>query len=153
MPPPRPVGRTPGRDHRKVNKLLGKSSIGIGPDLGKSSNALFLNIPDSIAKRRINSVVNYGHIGAVVTLCVEILKAKVVPPEKIGILTPYDGQYRVSLAELGKLHGRNRNLGLDQVMVRRIDAFQGREKEVIILDLTVSARIGFLSLPNRSTWA
>lgn len=47
------------------------------------------------------------------------------------------------------MHVKNPDLGLDQVMVRTIDAFEGGEKELAIMDLTVSERIGFLPLPNR----
>ena len=59
-----------------------------------------------------------------------------VPPDHIGVISPYDDQ--VTLIRRGAPEG---------VEVKTVDGFQGREKEVIILSLVRSneeGRIGFL---------
>jgi ATP-dependent RNA/DNA helicase IGHMBP2 len=64
-----------------------------------------------------------------------------VTPQDIGVITPYDAQVGLLRAELADLAVA----GLD---ISSIDGFQGREKEVIVLDLVRSNEdgdIGFLA--------
>uniref|UniRef100_A0A1I8AJA4 DNA helicase n=1 Tax=Steinernema glaseri TaxID=37863 RepID=A0A1I8AJA4_9BILA len=72
-------------------------------------------------------------------------------PEQIGIITPYEGQraYIVQFMQSqGSLHTK---LYLD-IEVANVDAFQGREKDIIIVTCVRSnenAGIGFLNDPRR----
>ena len=72
-------------------------------------------------------------------------------PEQIGIITPYEGQraYIVSYMQTqGTLHSK---LYLD-MEVANVDAFQGREKDIIIMTCVRSNEnggIGFLNDPRR----
>jgi len=72
-------------------------------------------------------------------------------PEQIGIITPYEGQraYLVHFMQSqGSLHS---NLYLD-IEVANVDAFQGREKDIIIVTCVrtnESGGIGFLNDPRR----
>jgi superfamily I DNA and/or RNA helicase len=68
-----------------------------------AKNALFVNIKNSSAKRQIKSVVNEFHVRAGVALCKELFLAKLVSPDDLVVLTPYDGQYRVSLSSLARV--------------------------------------------------
>ncbi len=64
-----------------------------------------------------------------------------VPPGDIAVISPYDGQVRALIGELGAL----RDDGLE---IGTVDGFQGREKEVVVVDLVRSnddGQIGFLS--------
>nr|CAD2149807.1 unnamed protein product [Meloidogyne enterolobii] len=72
-------------------------------------------------------------------------------PEQIGIITPYEGQraYVVQFMQTqGSLHNK---LYLD-IEVENVDAFQGREKDIIIVTCVRSNEaggIGFLNDPRR----
>ncbi|SPO20803.1 probable NAM7 - nonsense-mediated mRNA decay protein, ATP-dependent RNA helicase [Ustilago trichophora] len=74
-----------------------------------------------------------------------------VKPSQIGIVTPYEGQ-RSYIVNHMQLHGSlNKDLYKD-VEVASVDAFQGREKDYIILSCVRSNEhqgIGFLSDPRR----
>lgn len=76
--------------------------------------------------------------------------SKLNPDLEYGIITPYRGQK----AELTKLllngHNNKKNVSLE---INTVDAFQGREKDVIILSLTrcnSESELGFLTNPNRA---
>ncbi|XP_065201509.1 regulator of nonsense transcripts 1-like [Planococcus citri] len=74
-----------------------------------------------------------------------------VKPEQIGIITPYEGQraYLVQCMQYqGALHARL----YQQIEVASVDAFQGREKDIIIMSCVRSndhQGIGFLNDPRR----
>lgn len=74
-----------------------------------------------------------------------------IRPEQIGIITPYEGQraYIVSyMQHQGSLHAK---LYLE-IEVASVDAFQGREKDIILLSCVRSNEhqgIGFLNDPRR----
>ena len=74
-----------------------------------------------------------------------------VKPEQIGVVTPYEGQraYLVQYMQFnGSMHSK---LYLD-VEVASVDAFQGREKDIIIMSCVRSNEhqgIGFLNDPRR----
>ncbi|XP_031564537.1 regulator of nonsense transcripts 1-like [Actinia tenebrosa] len=74
-----------------------------------------------------------------------------IKPEQIGVITPYEGQraYLVQYMQFsGSLHA---NLYME-VEVASVDAFQGREKDYIILSCVRSNEhqgIGFLNDPRR----
>lgn len=78
-----------------------------------------------------------------VTLVAEIVEdflALCVPPEWIGVITPYDDQ----VAEIARR--------VPGIRVSTVDGFQGREKEIIILSLVRSnprKEVGFLSDARR----
>ncbi|HEX4355269.1 MAG TPA: C-terminal helicase domain-containing protein, partial [Polyangiales bacterium] len=71
---------------------------------------------------------------------VERLLARGVPADELGVIAPYDAQVRLLRASLRAAIDR----GLE---VSTVDAFQGREKEAIVLDLVRSnddGELGFL---------
>jgi len=74
-----------------------------------------------------------------------------VIPSEIGVITPYEGQ-RSYLVQYMQSHGTLRKELYQQIEVASVDAFQGREKEYIILSCVRSNEhqgIGFLSDPRR----
>lgn len=76
-----------------------------------------------------------------------------IQPEQIGVITPYEGQraYLVQFMSMNSTLLDKRDQYLD-VEITSVDAFQGREKDYIILSCVRandSQSIGFLSDPRR----
>lgn len=74
-----------------------------------------------------------------------------VTPGQIGVVTPYEGQ-RSYVVNHMQAHGKLRKEFYKDVEVASVDAFQGREKDYIILSCVRSNEhqgIGFLSDPRR----
>jgi len=72
-------------------------------------------------------------------------------PEQIGIVTPYEGQRAYVVQYMQNQGSLNPKLYMD-VEVASVDAFQGREKDIIILSCVRSNEqqgIGFLCDPRR----
>lgn len=79
-----------------------------------------------------------------------LLKAG-VKPEQIGIITPYEGQ-RSYLVQFMQFNGPLHTKLYQDVEVASVDAFQGREKDYIILSCVRANEhqgIGFLNEPRR----
>jgi regulator of nonsense transcripts 1 len=88
-----------------------------------------------------------SHVEKIVT---RLLKCAILPSQ-IGVITPYDGQ-RAFIQQLMQLSGPLRKDMYAEVEVASVDAFQGREKDYIILSCVRSndhQGIGFLSDPRR----
>ncbi|KAK0530268.1 ATP-dependent RNA helicase [Tilletia horrida] len=74
-----------------------------------------------------------------------------VAPRQIGVVTPYEGQ-RSYIVNHMQLQGKMKKEYYKEVEVASVDAFQGREKDYIILSCVRSNEhqgIGFLSDPRR----
>merc|ERR1712070_710374 len=74
-----------------------------------------------------------------------------VAPEQVGVITPYEGQRAYIVAHMQR-NGSLRQQLYAKVEVASVDAFQGREKDFIILSCVRSNErqgIGFLSDPRR----
>lgn len=74
-----------------------------------------------------------------------------VKPEQIGIITPYEGQ-RAYLVQYMQYQGSLHAKLYQEIEVASVDAFQGREKDIIIMSCVRSNEhqgIGFLNDPRR----
>ncbi|XP_065221727.1 regulator of nonsense transcripts 1-like isoform X2 [Planococcus citri] len=74
-----------------------------------------------------------------------------VKPEQIGIITPYEGQ-RAYLVQCMQYQGEINPSLYQKIEVASVDAFQGREKDIIIVSCVRSndhQGIGFLNDPRR----
>lgn len=74
-----------------------------------------------------------------------------VRPEQIGIITPYEGQ-RAYLVQYMQYNGSLHSMLYQEIEVASVDAFQGREKDLIIMSCVRSNEhqgIGFLNDPRR----
>ena len=83
-----------------------------------------------------------------ITTC--FLKAG-VKPEQIGIITPYEGQ-RAYLVQYMQYNGSLHAKLYQEIEIASVDAFQGREKDIIIMSCVRSNErqgIGFLNDPRR----
>ena len=89
------------------------------------------------------------------TLIADNLVKGGIEPKTITILTPYIGQYRQYQLCLQKYREANPNLAsniklhLIDLNCVTVDAFQGFENEVIILDMVITERLGFLQKASR----
>lgn len=96
------------------------------------------------------SYLNRTEAANVEKLTTRFLKAG-VRPEQIGIITPYEGQRSYLVQHMqyqGSLHAKL----YQEIEVASVDAFQGREKDIIIMSCVRSNEhqgIGFLSDPRR----
>ena len=74
-----------------------------------------------------------------------------VNPEQIGIITPYEGQ-RAYLVQYMQYQGQLHTKLYQSIEIASVDAFQGREKDIIIISCVRSNEhqgIGFLADPRR----
>lgn len=74
-----------------------------------------------------------------------------VKPSQIGVITPYEGQ-RAYVASYMQFTGALKKELYKDIEVASVDAFQGREKDYIVLSCVRSNEhqgIGFLSDPRR----
>ncbi|XP_067642224.1 regulator of nonsense transcripts 1 homolog isoform X1 [Eurosta solidaginis] len=74
-----------------------------------------------------------------------------VKPEQIGIITPYEGQ-RAYLVQYMQYQGSLHSRLYQEIEIASVDAFQGREKDIIIMSCVRSNErqgIGFLNDPRR----
>src|SRR5690606_15470733 len=96
------------------------------------------------------SYLNRTEAAFVEQLTTKLLKCG-LKPSQIGIVTPYEGQ-RAYLVQYMQQHGNLHNKLYQEVEVASVDAFQGREKDFIIMSSVRSndhQGIGFLNDPRR----
>lgn len=96
------------------------------------------------------SFLNRVEAAAVEKIVTKLLKAS-IHPSQIGIITPYQGQ-RAFIMQIMTMYGSMKKELYDAVEVASVDAFQGREKDYIILSCVRSndnSSIGFVSDARR----
>jgi regulator of nonsense transcripts 1 len=96
------------------------------------------------------SYLNRTEAASVEKLVTHFLRAG-VPPEAIGVVTPYEGQRAYVVQHMTRA-GVLRQQLYAEIQVASVDSFQGREKDFIILSCVRSnekAGIGFLNDPRR----
>lgn len=96
------------------------------------------------------SYLNRTEAANVEKIVTRFLKSQ-ISPDKIGIITPYEGQ-RAYVCSYMQQNGSMRKELYKDIEVASVDAFQGREKDYIILTCVRSNEhqgIGFLSDPRR----
>jgi len=88
-----------------------------------------------------------GHVEKIVT---HLLRMGVTPAQ-IGVITPYDGQKKYVYESMRRVGPLSSSL-YEAIEVASVDAFQGREKDFILVSCVRSSEtqgIGFLSDPRR----
>ncbi|XP_063703099.1 regulator of nonsense transcripts 1 homolog [Culicoides brevitarsis] len=96
------------------------------------------------------SYLNRTEAANVEKITTKFLKAG-VKPEQIGIITPYEGQ-RAYLVQYMQYQGALHSKLYQDIEIASVDAFQGREKDLIIMSCVRSNEhqgIGFLNDPRR----
>jgi regulator of nonsense transcripts 1 len=96
------------------------------------------------------SYLNRTEANMVEKTATRLLKAG-IKPEQIGIITPYEGQRAFIVQHMQYSGSLNEKL-YQEIEVASVDAFQGREKDFIILSCVRANEhqgIGFLNDPRR----
>jgi regulator of nonsense transcripts 1 len=96
------------------------------------------------------SYLNRTEASMVEKIATKFLKAG-IKPEQIGIITPYEGQ-RAYLVQYMQYSGSLHQRLYQEIEIASVDAFQGREKDFIILSCVRANEhqgIGFLNDPRR----
>jgi len=96
------------------------------------------------------SFLNRTEAASVEKIATKFLKAG-IKPEQIGVVTPYEGQ-RSFLVQYMQYQGSLHSKIYQELEIASVDAFQGREKDIIIISCVRSNEhqgIGFLADPRR----
>lgn len=96
------------------------------------------------------SYLNRTEAANVEKITTRFLKCR-VNPDQIGIITPYEGQ-RAYLVQYMQYQGSLHSKLYQEIEIASVDAFQGREKDIIIMSCVRSNEhqgIGFLNDPRR----
>lgn len=96
------------------------------------------------------SYLNRTEAANVEKIVTRFLKVGILP-QQIGVITPYEGQ-RSYVVQYMKINGTAGKEKYEAIEVASVDAFQGREKDYIILSCVRSSEhqgIGFLNDPRR----
>lgn len=96
------------------------------------------------------SYLNRTEASNVEKITTKFLKAG-IKPEQIGIITPYEGQ-RAYLVQIMQYQGSLHSKLYQEIEIASVNAFQGREKDLIIMSCVRSNEhegIGFLNDPRR----
>ncbi|RHZ50301.1 DEAD/DEAH box helicase [Aspergillus thermomutatus] len=116
-----------------------------------SAQMLFLDVKDSMDHRdaQQRSRLNAAHRSVAAALVIRLLSQQVAGPTGITVLTPYRAQLKEYQALFAILQQQQPGLQLHLVQLKTIDSFQGRESNVVILDLTIVSSLGFMREGNR----
>lgn len=107
------------------------------------SEYMLLNVYQGVARPNINggtSMQNYANANAVTGVVASYLE-KGVAPKDIAILTMYKGQQAITKRKLIEQIG-DHNLPGKLRAISTIDAFQGQQSPIVILDLVIANRAG-----------
>ena len=129
-------------DGKIVNGVTAKERISEFPFPKSSVPLFFLDVPgkESAGKAGV-SYSNKSELESVESV-VEMLLLAGIPELEIGVITPYKLQKKVL----------TKNLDMPGIDINSVDAFQGREKDFIIVSTVRAnneAKIGFLDDPRR----
>jgi hypothetical protein len=97
-------------------------------------------------RRQFSGSVNLDEVSAATAIVHALIETGSVPPDELGVITPYRGQRSLIADELTE-HG--------EVEISTVDGFQGRERSIIVFSTVNTKRGGleFAGNPNRFTVA
>ena len=115
----------------------------------EGSEYFFLNVPYGASRIENNgvSLVNYANANAIMNLVKQMIDEDGITPELINIITYYKGQLRLLKRKIqgfawSEDGSRSKEIAV-ALEVSTVDAFQGKESEIVIVD-TVVARDAYL---------
>ncbi|KAB2570994.1 Regulator of nonsense transcripts 1-like protein [Lasiodiplodia theobromae] len=112
-------------------------------------NAALLNCVESVAECDAHSsVFNNTHVRLVGHL-VRGLMERGVEPSSIAILTPYNARFFQYSRALTGLQAMYPLADMREIALGKIDAYQGRQADIVIVDLPNHDSMGFLDDPTR----
>ena len=119
----------------------------------KLAPLMFINVPEGKETRDFDgSYYNNAEVEFVAWL-LQSLMDQGVRPEEIGVITLYKAQARRIADSVKGLHIESETVSTTAIQVSTVDAFQGGEKELIILSCVRSTAGGFIDSPKRTNVA
>ena len=117
----------------------------------KRKSLLFIDTPQAKASLSgaLRSYHNTVTLTFTVNLVANLLLTGTLKPSDIVILTPYHSQYLQYISSLQILQEQMPQVDIGAVQVRKIDSYQGEERPVYFLDLTITDRTGFVREAGR----
>jgi superfamily I DNA and/or RNA helicase len=111
---------------------------------------VYLDNPSGDAQRDgLDSSYNFSNVMASLALVEDLLADEVLPGKEMVILTPYQAQWMRYLDYLDCLRKQRPDLRIADVSAFKADSFQGAEASVVIVDLLVTTKAGFVGQANR----
>src|SRR5450755_3868957 len=111
----------------------------------KESPVLLISIPESnITKNALISKYNLAYVAFTINLVIKLIEEKAVTGKEMAILTPYNAQYWNYNNALLRLHADRPVLSINDILLAKTDAFQGRERDIVINDLIIKDNPGFV---------
>jgi helicase required for RNAi-mediated heterochromatin assembly 1 len=127
-------------DHPSVGNLPNVPGMG-------GIRSFFFNHAEHESNDSLASKVNDFEASMVIKFLAYLVMNK-VPPEKITVLTFYNGQKKLMMRK----KAQNHRISLPYIKILTVDSYQGEENDIIILSLVRSNEhrgIGFLAQDNR----
>jgi superfamily I DNA and/or RNA helicase len=112
----------------------------------RASKLLLLDNPhgNSFSVGATQSLVNLVNVAVAINLVVRLIKAGTAQPHDIVILTPYHAQHNRYVSALYRFQEDRADWKLGELLIHKVDAFQGGERLLVVLDLTISTGVEFL---------
>jgi superfamily I DNA and/or RNA helicase len=111
----------------------------------KESPVLLISIPEgNITRNALASKYNLAYVTFTINLVIKLIEKKAVIGKEITILTPYNAQYWNYNNALLRFHANRPVLNINNILLAKTDAFQGRERDIVINDLTIKDNLRFI---------
>ena len=133
---------------RKVARAVSRETYAIKGPRGRGSEFFVIDVARGVSHKQKNgtSLVNYANSEAAALLVDRLLAKSAavggsdsIQPSDITILTYYSGQKFVAASSLqAKATESGRTWAIDDVKLSSVDAYQGRENRIVILDMVVA---------------
>lgn len=132
---------------REAARRVCKNIYGINGPHGIGSEYWVINAPYGVSRLEYNdtSIVNHANAHVVVQAIANMLTEVDLKPARIKVLTYYQGQARltrrlIEAREWSQVHVENIQIKL-ALVVSTVDAFQGKEDDVIIVDFVTARNV------------
>ncbi|MHC1579852.1 MAG: AAA domain-containing protein [Candidatus Alkanophagales archaeon] len=130
--------------------VSGWEALDGGEVLSPEKPVVFVHV-EGEERRRGGSRLNDAEAEACVRLARMLAACLENAEKRIAIITPYDAQKKLirELAEGAGLRLAGAGVGGEGVEIDTVDAFQGRQKDVVIFSVTSTEDVSFAADPNR----
>lgn len=113
------------------------------------SSGLILDIKSHSDRDATCSVYNYTNASVAIDLMEKLVNLEGVEAQNITVITPYRAQTRVYHKAITALQKTSPGLQIKNITINTVDSLQGGEAQIVILDLCVTNKVGFMKYMNR----
>ncbi|KAF6220856.1 hypothetical protein HO133_002536 [Letharia lupina] len=128
------------KEDNDVRKAMREITLGMGVkgDNGQGSEYVVTNVANGCSRVELNgtSLVNYANADVIVGMIDRFLMSGTIKASMIKILTYYQGQRRLLRKKISDM--RWPKAIKDAIEISTVDAFQGREARVVIVDVVAA---------------